>query len=158
MELMVQVIAFILLFNATAYAPDSMYSEIQKRNIQSRAINGKGTDAKGLNISEFTLACGEKYIGYIFIFVTEVPESQVRYCTDIVEHGKQNKRIDIAITEGSNDKRNQSAFQFGRRNVLAKVISSKDFLKCRGISTELTKSEIYKAVLSQLYIKTGDCL
>lgn len=158
MELMLKLIFLILVFNATAYAPDSAYSESGKKFISQRLINGDKFDSWGLPISEFTIACSLQYHGYIFLFTSEIPESQVRYCTDSVELGLKPKRIDIAITQGNNDQRNNKAFAFGRQVVSAKLISGSDFLKCRGLNVPERKTDIHIVVISQLYINLEDCL
>lgn len=155
---MIKALILILAFNATAYAPDSMLSEATGKIVRSRSINGDSADSWGLPISEFTMACGLGYHGYIFVFKSKIPEQGIRYCTDSVENGLYNKRIDIAIVSGTNDERVKSAMQFGRRTVAARVISAKEFLACRGLSVPPTKLEMHKAVLAQLYINIQDCL
>jgi hypothetical protein len=158
MELMGKLIAVLLLFQATAYAPDSIYSESSQKFISSRAVNGDSYDSWGLLVTEFTIACSLRYHGYIFIFTSDIPESNVRYCTDSVEYGKNPNRIDIAITEGTNDERVKKAFEFGRKQVSVKIISGKDFLECRDISIPETKIEFHQAVLAQMYLRMEDCL
>jgi hypothetical protein len=155
---MIKALILILTFNATAYAPDSMLSESTSKTVLSRAINGDSQDSWGLPISDFSMACGLAYHGHIFVFESDIPEEDVRYCTDSVENGLYNKRIDIAIVYGTNDERVESAIKFGRRKLSAKVIPAKEFLLCRGLSVSLSKVQIHKAVLAQLYLKNKDCL
>lgn len=158
MELMAKLLVLLLFFEATAYAPNSSYSESLEKFISSRTVNGDKYDAWGLPISQFTMACGLRYHGYIFVFNTPIPESNVRYCTDSVEYGKRPSRIDIAITEGINDERVSKAFAFGRKRVYAKLISAKDFLECRNLSVPESRIELHHAVLAQLYVDTEECL
>ncbi len=152
------ILAVILFFEATAYAPDSAYSESRDKIVASRYINGDKTDSWGMPITKFTMACSLEYHGYIFVFYSPIPESQVRYCTDSVEYGLKPKRIDIAITEGSNDERNAKAFDFGRKQIKAKVISAKKFLECRGFDLPDKRLSVHYVVISLLYIDSETCL
>lgn len=155
---MIKLVIAIIIFNATAYAPNSSYSESSKKIVQSRYINGDDTDAWGLPITEFTLACSLRYHGYIFVFLSDIPESRIRYCTDSVEYGLNDKRIDIAITDGSSDQRHDAALVFGRKKVLAKLISAYDFLNCRNLDIPSKKIDMHKAVIAQLYVDKESCL
>ena len=158
MELMAKLLALLLFFEATAYAPNSAYSESAQKFISSRYVNGDSFDAWGLPVSQFTMACGLRYHGYIFVFKTPIPENRIRYCTDSVEYGIKPGRIDIAITEGTNDERIRNAFIFGRKRVLAKLVSATDFLECRGLDVPQRRIDIHHAVISQLYVNTEECL
>lgn len=157
-ELMAKLFVLLLFFEATAYAPDSSYSESLGKFVSSRTVNGDSEDAWGFTISQFTMACALRYHGYIFIFDAKIPESRVRYCTDSVEYGKKIGRIDIAITEGTNDERIKKSFAFGRRRVSAKIISAKDFLECRDLLLPDKRIDVHRAVIAQLYLNTKECL
>jgi hypothetical protein len=78
------VLALILSFVVTAYAPNSAYSESLNRIVRSRYTNGDNRDAWGLETSEYLVACSLRYHGHIFVFERDIPGKNVRYCTDSV--------------------------------------------------------------------------
>jgi hypothetical protein len=152
------ILALILSFVVTAYAPNSMYSESQNRIVYSRQTNGDNKDAWGLEVSEFLIACSLKYHRHLFVFEEDIPGKQVRYCTDSVLGGRVNHRLDIAMTDGLNDERVKESFDFGKRTLRARVISGESFLKCLGLEKPETKQMLNEAVLAVLSAGETRCL
>lgn len=152
------VLALILSFIVTAYAPNSVYSESLNRNDYSRLTNGDNKDSWGLETSPYLIACSLKYHGHIFVFERDIPGSDVRYCTDSVLGGAFNNRLDIAFVEGTNDKRIAQAKEYGRRGEYARVIEGNRFLECLGYERPDSRRALHEAVLALLSAGENKCL
>lgn len=118
-------ILFAGLLIVTAYAPSTT------------RINGGKYDALGLPVDKYTIACAREYQAHVFIFKTDVPDEDIRVCSD---RGGMvwGNHIDIAIL-GKN--RLHRAIQWGKRKVEAEIIAPEVFLQAHNIPVPATKRQ-----------------
>ncbi len=110
---------------ATAYAP------------LTTRINGGRLDFTGLPVDKYTIACAREYQAHVFVFNTDIPDEDIRVCSD---RGGMvwGKYVDIAILgEG----RYNRAIQWGKRKVEVKIIAPDEFLKAHNVPIPKTNKE-----------------
>lgn len=118
-------ILFAGLLVATAYAPNTT------------RINGGKYDATGLPVDKYTIACAREYQAHVFIFKTDIPDEDIRVCSD---RGGMvwGKHIDIVILGNG---RYNRAIQWGKRKIEVEIITPESFLQAHNIPVPKTNKE-----------------